>query len=394
MHRVLVLEQGEGVWGAQKCLLRLAPLLADRGVELVLAGAEGTPLSDAWKSTGLPLIPISRPSRHSVRTGGDSGGLDPRLIQRELRNSLRASRRIAELARSNGCSAILGNDHWSHLEASMAGLAARRPAVLQLHEETMPGLARHFRACSVRMAAATMAVSNAVAAQVPLWARGAVHRVPNGVDTNVFRPGPADLVARSGMTGDSSAFLVLVMSRLDRPKGVDQVIRAAASIPKSARRIHLAVAGETTVDPDYAAEVRELGRQLLGDRVRFLGARDDIPSLLRSADALALGSSLEGMPLSILEAQASRLPVVAYSTAGVPELIENEVTGFLVNRGDITGLAAAIDRLASDRALCEQLAGAAYERILADFSLSRQADTQAAIFRRVMPAPTALAVAR
>jgi glycosyltransferase involved in cell wall biosynthesis len=78
----------------------------------------------------------------------------------------------------------------------------------------------------------------------------------------------------------------------------------------------------------------------------------------------------------------------------VPELIENEVTGFLVNRGDITGLAAAIDRLASDRALCEQLAGAAYERILADFSLSRQADTQAAIFRRVMPAPTALAVAR
>lgn len=127
-----------------------------------------------------------------------------------------------------------------------------------------------------------------------------------------------------------------------------------------------------------------MGAELLGARVAFLGPRDDVPDLLREADALVLASSLEGLPLTVLEAQACGTPVVAYPTAGVPEVVAHGRTGLLARAGDVDDLAVQIAALARDPALRARLAQEGRERVVAESSLALQADRQAALLARVL----------
>src|SRR5207249_10272590 len=81
------------------------------------------------------------------------------------------------------------------------------------------------------------------------------------------------------------------------------------------------------------------------DRIHFLGQREDIPDLLRAADILILPSTNEGLPLSVLEAQATKVPVLAAPTAGIPEVIADGETGFLIAADDAAGYANRMEEL-------------------------------------------------
>ena len=98
--------------------------------------------------------------------------------------------------------------------------------------------------------------------------------------------------------------------------------------------------------PTLEAEIDRLG---IGDRVRLVGERRDVPELLAGADVFVLSSASEGMPVSVLEAMAAGLPVVASRVGGVPELVVDGETGLLVEPGDPDELAAALGRLLADR---------------------------------------------
>ena len=385
--RVLVVEQGEGLWGAQRYLLRLAPQLEARGFELVLAAPPLTAVAQRWTQLGREHFALPALPPRSIRAGGDRGRPRAGLVLRKLRRSVENARALARLADSARCDVIHANSHWSHLESALAGRLARRPVVLHLHEETAPGVAGQLRGIAVRLADATVAVSEAVAKCVPGWARSHVQVIHNGVDAEWFRPGPADPGLRGEMSADPGAFLVLVTSRLDPRKGVDHVIRAVASLAPEVGRIHVAVAGATSLDHPYAEALKEVGRRLLGERLRFLGMREDVPALVRAADLVVLASSLEGLPLSILEAQASATPVVAYPAAGIPEVVEHERTGLLARQDDVEDLAACIARMVRDPALRERLAARARGQVVSDFSLQAQAAAQAALLRRLLDRP-------
>ena len=95
----------------------------------------------------------------------------------------------------------------------------------------------------------------------------------------------------------------------------------------------------------------EVRRRKLESQVRFLGSRADVPRLLHAADIFLLTSISEGIPLTVIEAMAAGLPVVATRVGGVPEIVEEGRTGWLAPSGNDEQLAAAILRLAeSDRA--------------------------------------------
>ncbi len=180
--------------------------------------------------------------------------------------------------------------------------------------------------------------------------------------------------------------MVLALSRLDPRKGVDNVIRAVASLPGRFARTQLAVAGAPSLDPAHARTLRELGASLLGVRIRFLGPRTDIAGLLRSCDALVLASSLEGLPLSVLEAQACGTPVVAFPTAGIPEIVTDGVTGLLARAGDVDDLTRRLTDLLGNPDYAERISTAARANVLARHTLTQQADSQAELLRSLMAA--------
>jgi glycosyltransferase involved in cell wall biosynthesis len=174
----------------------------------------------------------------------------------------------------------------------------------------------------------TVAVAEAVAerhASARAVPRSKLRVIPNGVDTERFRPGPAR------RAGDEFAWLAV--GRLMWKKDYPTMLRAAAR----ARAGVLFIAGTGPLEP----ELRSMGTD-----ARFLGPREDIPELMNACDGLLLSSVVEGLPMVLLEAAASGLPVVATDVGGVREVVLDQRTGFLVPSGDPDALAAAMSRLA------------------------------------------------
>lgn len=383
MTRVLIVEQGEGLWGAQRYLLRLAPLLEEHGVEQILAAPADSATAAAWRADGRRHEILPSPDGRSVRT--EAGAISPLRAVREAGRTAQLSRRTAQLARRVGADVIHANSHWSHLEGVGAGKLARLPVVLHLHEENEHDVIGRLRGMAVLAADAAIAVSGAVARSLGGKAAQRAIVIRNGIDADALRPEPALPAIRHELTGgDESAPVLLSLSRLDPRKGVDQLIRAVAALPEDLSRTRLAIAGAPSLVPEHGELLRNLATELLGDRAIFLGPRNDVPDLLRAADALVLASSLEGLPLSVLEAQSCGTPVVAYPTAGIPEVVTDGETGLLARADDPQDLARRLTELLRDTGLRERLATQGRARVLAESTLKGQAEQQAELLERLV----------
>ena len=375
--RVLIVEQpGEGLWGAQQYLLRLAPLLEARGYDQVLAAPESSEVARAWRQQGRPHVHFSVPPERKIRRHGDRGPLSPPLLARELARTAANARRIAALASALQVDCIHANAHWSHLEAALGGRLARLPVVLLLHD-LLPGIAARLRAVSVRIADVSVAVSNAVAGCLPERARSRVTVIHNGVDPVALSPGPAQPEIRRELATDPSAPIILAMCRLDPRKGVDEIIRAVAALDGDLGRAQLAVVGTDNTGEGLARRLRVLGAELLGARVRFVGPRQDIAAVLRSVDVLVQASSREALGFSVLEAHACGTPVVAYPASGTMEIVRDGETGLLARQDDVVHLSACIGRILTDAGLRAHLAREARAQVVTTFTLEQQADRHA-----------------
>jgi glycosyltransferase involved in cell wall biosynthesis len=173
---------------------------------------------------------------------------------------------------------------------------------------------------------------------------------------------------------------LLFLGHLLRDKGVYDLVHAFARIARRWPRLQLVLGGVGEID-----KVRELSAQLeISDRVSCPGWLDPErkTAALASSTAFVLPSYAEGMPMALLEAMSWELPVIATPVGGIPQVVENEVSGLLVGPGDIDGLADRIERLMGDSGLRERLGAAARARIEADFSLSDALERLSAIYNR------------
>lgn len=388
--KVLVVDQARGVWGAQRYLLRLAPLLREGGVELVLGMPSSLELPGAWRDAGFEAVHLDLPVVRGIRNEGRPTFAG---IVREARAGLRTAALMADVMRAGNYDALWSNAHWTHSEASVAGRICGKPVVLHLHEEAIPGLGRWLRACGVRLASRTVAVSEAVGNGLPTFARKRLCVIPNGVDTAAMSPASQDdaeethsIRAEFGIGEDD--VMVLAATRLDPSKRIEDliaVVRATAD-----PRIRLVVAGTTSGYPDYEREVRSQAAGLSAGRVTFCGGRDDMPALFRACDLVLHAGVVEGMPLGLIEAQSCATPVVAYAVAGVPEAVVDGITGLLAAPQDVAGLTAALVRLAGDDALRGEMGAAARAHVLAHHRLDTQAARNIALLTELCGAPEAV----
>ena len=165
--------------------------------------------------------------------------------------------------------------------------------------------------------------------------------VPNGVDLHRFRPRPTEREAQRSRLGLSEHFTWLAVGSFHNDmKDFGNLLRAFALLPPESAR--LLIAGDGLGRAGKEALGRSLG---LGHRVRFLGARSDVEQLMVASDAFVLSSRYEALPLVVIEAIASGLPVVATRVGGVEDIVVDGESGFLVPHSDPGALAAGMTRL-------------------------------------------------
>jgi glycosyltransferase involved in cell wall biosynthesis len=216
-----------------------------------------------------------------------------------------------------------------------------------------------------------------------------VDLVYHGVDTTRFDAPPTVRPARDG-SDPASPVEILTVGRAVDKKGFDDLLQALARVPPTAhwRLTHI---GDGTLLPKLAALARSLG---LDTRVRWLGARPhaEVLAAYRAADLFALPCRIsddgdrDGLPNVLLEAQSQKLACVSTPVSGVPELVDDGVTGVLVPPRDPAALAAALSRLIADPALRARLGEAGYDRVIAEFSSEAGADRLAARFAACLAA--------
>jgi glycosyltransferase involved in cell wall biosynthesis len=193
--------------------------------------------------------------------------------------------------------------------------------------------------------------------------------IRNGVD-------PVPFQARGAHSGRSR---LVTVGRLQAPKDAITLVRALATL--RGRPFEAVLVGDGPDRPAVEEEVRRLG---LESAVELLGERDDVPELLGTGDIFVLSSHSEGLPLSILEAMAAGLPVVASNVGGVSEVVVDGETGLLVPPSDAQSLAAAIERLLEDPVLRQRLGEAGRIRIAQDFDLAAVQQAHLDLYRRVL----------
>ena len=151
--------------------------------------------------------------------------------------------------------------------------------------------------------------------------------------------------------------VITVVSRLVRHKGYPELLAAMRDVPAE-----LWVVGERLLS-DHGEDMEAYFEKApLGNRVRRLGYRDDVAAILAASDIFVLPSHFEGLPMSVIEAMLSALPVVATDIRGPREQVVDGETGLLVPPAQVGPLAAALARLASDAALRQRMGTAARER--------------------------------
>jgi glycosyltransferase involved in cell wall biosynthesis len=189
--------------------------------------------------------------------------------------------------------------------------------------------------------------------------------IPNGIDPAPFDCAPR--LPRSEIGVPDHAHLALCVSRIAPQKGLPDLLDAAERVIGQRPDWHLALVGD---GPHSNWLVRQIAaRAPLRDKVHWLGRRDDVPSLLQSADLLVHPSLWEGMPNAVLEAMAARRPVVGTAVEGTEDLVVPGQTGWLVPAGDAAALSRALIE-AADSPECRRRYGeAGRRRVEEDFSL-------------------------
>lgn len=218
--------------------------------------------------------------------------------------------------------------------------------------------------------------------------RDKIHVIHCGIDPRDFRP--------SDIRRCDRMFQFICVASLEKVKGHRFLIEACRLLRLRGVdfRCHLVGAGPLRHWLEAAIEEAEVGQH-----VHLHGGqpRAAVAELLAAMDAAVLAShptregKREGLPVALMEAMAAELPVVASGISGIPELVDHERTGLLVESGDPVALANALERLSLDAELRQRMGQAGRQKVMRAFSLERNTRHLLGLFRGIAPAPTAAA---
>jgi glycosyltransferase involved in cell wall biosynthesis len=350
-HIALQLETG----GLERLLIEHARHARREEFELRFIGlGKRGPVADEIEALGWPVTTLGAPP-----------GLRPSLILQ-----------LARALKSHGVDVVHTHNTKPLLYGGPAARLAGLPKVIHTRHGQRHGATRVHDAmfglasrCAHRMVcvsqdAAGRCRDEGVAADL-------IATIHNGVDTQRFP-----------FRGPASDGPALYVGRLSPEKDLETLLKAAATVSRRFPSFRLVIAGE---GPCKARLESFAGELALREHVRFLGSVSDVPALLSTAGAFVLSSLSEGLPVTVLEAMATGLPVIATAVGGTPEAVEHGVTGLLAASGDDAALASALERVMSHPGMAREMGTAGRRRVEARFSSSVMVRQYEALYREVAP---------
>ncbi|MCI0463332.1 MAG: glycosyltransferase [Gemmataceae bacterium] len=345
MRTVCQLLHGLRVGGAEVLAARLAQQLRDRFRFVFVCLDELGTLGEQLRDEGFVVEVLGR------RAGVD----------------WRCSLRLANFLRRQRVALVHAHQYTPFFYGITARLMCHRPAVLFTeHGRHQPDYPRPKRMVANRLLLTSrdrvVGVGEAVR-QALIENEGIPPRrvgvVYNGIDTEAFNGHSERASVRREIGVGDGDWMMIQVARLDYLKDHATAVRALERVLRHRPDAWLVLVGEGPEE----AKVRQLARDRgVEQRVRFLGLRTDVARLLAGADLFLLSSVSEGIPVTLIEAMAARLPVVSTRVGGVAEVVEDGQTGLLAPPGDDAGLAEKILHLAADPELCRQFGQSGRER--------------------------------
>jgi glycosyltransferase involved in cell wall biosynthesis len=366
--RILFLSTSMGMGGADSQLLSAARVMMARGHEVIIVSL-------------TPLGPMGLQAR----------ALGIRTESLEMRRGVPDPRGLVRLARmTRDWRPDVVHSHMVH-----ANLLARALRLLAPVPALVSTIHNIYEGGRLRMAAYRL--TNGLVDHMTIVSQAAADRfvdekivparlltvVPNGVDTASIRAVPAEAgAALRRSLGLDGCFVWLAVGRFEVAKDYPNMLRAFALVRMRHPEAVLLLVGRGSLQPETEALARELG---LNQGVRFLGVREDVPVVMRAADAYVMSSAWEGMPMVLLEAGAAGLPIVATSVGGNREVVLDQQGGYLVPPRDAEALGSAMVRLAELPEERRRTMGRrGREHIERSYGLERVAERWEEIYRDVL----------
>jgi len=315
------------------------------------------------------------------------------------RNALHQYRSLARLIKQQGIQLVHCHDFYSNFLGSVASKLAGQKKLIT-SRRNMGIMFSTVQRLGQRMAYAFSAavISNSdtateILVKKEFVPRRKIHRIYNGIDTDHFSPAepPAELAQLLGLS--TGAPIIGTVGRLYPGKGQDTFIRAAVEVHKIRPDVQFLIVGGGPAEEEFRQLAQQLGA---ASAIVFAGERRDIADLLALMDVFVLSSLAESLPNAVLEAMACALPVVATNVGGVPEIVTEAETGFLVEPKDHHALADRILKILGNPDLAAGMGAVARKKVLEEFSCDKLVENVESVYAAVLgcnetvPAPEQL----
>jgi glycosyltransferase involved in cell wall biosynthesis len=253
----------------------------------------------------------------------------------------------------------------AHILAGLSGCLINKPVVATLH-----GMNISSQELGITRAVGSHLISNCQEGYTQALAMGVlaerVNLVRNGVDTSVFTPDRSGNELRNEINVPKGTPLVGFVGRLEHEKGPDMFLRAVDQVHQVRPDVHFVIVGDGVM----RNKLEEMCAHLQLDKhVHFVGWRTNTVDIYPALDFLVHTSRSDGTSLVLLEAMSCGCPTVGLAVGGVPEIIENERTGFLAGAGDWEGIAFRIIQLLDQPERVQGMKAAARNRVKEHFDV-------------------------
>ena len=353
------------VAGAEVLVTQIIRQLADRIEPTVFCLEEVGALGHQLRDRGIDVVSFGR-----------RPGLDVRVawqMSRELR-----ARRISVL-HTHQYSPFF----YSALARVLSGTSVR--IVFTEHGRHHPDLVSRRRRVANRLVFERLADEvNAVSRfsadslrDVEGFEHSRIDVIENGIETGRYEAVADRDGLRRTIGLDRRRRYIANVARFHPVKDQATLLRAFRQVADVRADADLLLVGDGPLRPQLEQLARELH---VGDRVRFLGVRPDVPDILRAVDVFALTSVSEAASITLLEAMAARLPVVVTAVGGNPEIVRHDVDGFLVPRADAPACASALLRVLDDARGASAMGAAGAARVREHYRLDRTIERYFAIY--------------
>jgi glycosyltransferase involved in cell wall biosynthesis len=355
------------VSGRSRCIHDLSRGLEGRGLSFAVASLTADP---RYRAEGIECVPL-----------GKREGFDPAAVVRLARLIRSKSARIVH---THGRGAVL-------YAAGAQCVAGRRRWIHTVHRSDGDAVSGNAWARKLMLRRLDLAVGVSDAAREAFartnrFPASKIRTIYNGIDVGRFQVSGFGFQEAAGprRAADPEAPVIGTVANLSRDKDAGTLLKGFAGLLAVKPAARLVMVGGGPEEPDIKRLVSHLG---LDGRVELPGYCHDVPRLLRGFDVFVLASRTEGFGLAILEAMAAGVPVVASAVGGIPEIVEDGVTGRLFAAGDAAALSEALLALLADERVRRGLAARANALVREKFSVERMCEQYRRLYADLTASP-------